>query len=213
VQHVLACGFHVLQDRLAANQVVVRMIEEATEKYPEVTVWESNCLIHGAFGCVKYVLVWGQHLSPMFCTGNLLHLTDYFTKLIAALMNLLAHELDYEIVSNVRREQNFKDILDSLLDRTLDRQKQYSAALGTMRVLHRGTPNEPSRRVQERAELRQRCHDVFNGNISKPRAKHTCVGTSCCKDGHSDCIRSHPSKTVLAGRSHPPTLCRKRGFQ
>ena len=80
-QVIWLCQIFV-KDAYAANHSLCNMLVK--DEPPNACHVEVNFSIHAMFGCLRYVLGYGNHLSAMFSISNLLSMHEYVLQVVAA---------------------------------------------------------------------------------------------------------------------------------
>ena len=150
-------------DGASANKWVFKKFHAAFKSHG-VLVLELICGIHGLYGCVRFVLGIGDHIAPMFCAGNLLAQSEYHTRLLTALAELLIDGMGFQRVAKAElcAEQDDGG-LQAMLDRCLHRKDFYHNA--TKDLLNDDAYNklfkEREPQKQKELELANRIRKLF----------------------------------------------------
>ena len=144
------------------------------------------CTVHQLSLVFKDLCATTQLISPLYSLGCLLRLTDYRARLIAAIVRLISHELEWEPAAppNPQWAPHSKRILRHTLYR--DRNTR-ARAHGTV-TGQRSEPGGPARNSTLVDDLGARLESYCQGNWVNPRMAHYCQGA------HTPCTRKEAVK-------------------
>ena len=200
-------GIFLVRDGFPANTLMVKRLVAilAQQTCGNALVLDVLCCVHVVFGCLKYILAFGENISPLYCIGNLLHIADYHTRLVHGIFDLLVQELDYRVVASW--DNRYQGLCDALLERTLFKNitlKRQRASIFVEGVESKHCKVDNDATLQKQGE---ECRRLFNGNIMTPVVAHFCLGSSCCPDGRLGCCLAMLQLLVdMLLRKLPPVL-------
>ena len=91
--HVGWIALIYVKDGLFANAKLATMHQE--QLLPNMFLFEVTCMIHAVCIPLKYLLAFGNHVSPLFCAGRLLCIPAQVTRLTRAIWRILRREPRY----------------------------------------------------------------------------------------------------------------------
>ena len=91
--HVGWIALIYVKDGLFANAKLATMHQE--QLLPNMFLFEVTCMIHAVYIPLKYLLAFGNHVSPLFCAGRLLCIPAQVTRLTRAIWRILRREPRY----------------------------------------------------------------------------------------------------------------------
>ena len=174
--HVGWIALIYVKDGLFANAKLATMHQE--QLLPNMFLFEVTCMIHAVYIPLKYLLAFGNHVSPLFCAGRLLCVPAQVTRLTRAIWRILRRELHYVPATSPAEAEPRTHFQTMALELTLLRE-----ALLTRSAASSAQPLPPKKPTNWDS-IEAAAHELtamFNGDWLSSQICHRCTIACNCR--------------------------------